>query len=180
MFVAMGTFSRSKKTQTVKKAQGTCLFLEKQAILPGGSPASRSHPRSRPGRDRAAAARSSRGLLQPWSCDRGESSLGCPCSPATHPGPTASDRVGRKPPHFQYTTWRSHRPSNLKLFIPSKQVNRTTICDAHRVYSKYHICCTFQQRAFKTLQAAFSRSSIAANVNVTTATRGRRRVTAVS
>lgn len=80
----------------------------KASRLPGVSPASRSHPRSRPGRDRAAAARSSRGLLQPWSCDRGESNLGCPCSPVTHPGPTASDRVGRNTHNFPSTQRGGH------------------------------------------------------------------------
>lgn len=46
------------------------------------------------------------------------------------------------------------------------------IRDAHGVYSKDQIGCTFLQKAFKTPLAAFSRSSIAANVNVTVPTRG--------
>lgn len=148
-----GTFSSNKKPSECEKGRRSLSVSGEASRLPGVSPASRSHPRSRPGRDRAAAARSSRGPLQPWSCDRGESSLGCPCSPVTHPGPTASDRVGGKPFH-QYTTWRSPRPSDLNLAIPSKQVNRPTICDAHRVYGRDHVGCAFLRRAFKTRLAA--------------------------
>lgn len=73
--------------------------FRKPSCSPGVSPASRSHPRSRLGRDRAAAARSSKGLLQPWSCDRGASTPGCPCSQGKHSSPTASDREGRNTHH---------------------------------------------------------------------------------
>lgn len=41
-------------------------------LLPGVSPASHSHPHSRPVRGHAAAVHSSRGLLQPLHCGREE------------------------------------------------------------------------------------------------------------
>jgi len=62
------------------------------SIPPGGSPASRSRPRSRAGRSRAAGARSSRDPPPPWHCGTGASAPGCPCSPGRHPGPAASAR----------------------------------------------------------------------------------------
>lgn len=90
-------FLASKKpTKTCVKTTWGSVRFRKPSCSPGVSLASHSHPRSRPGRDRAAAARSSRGLLQPWSCDRGASTPGCPCSQGKHPSPTASDREGRK------------------------------------------------------------------------------------
>lgn len=59
-------------------------------VLPGGSPASRSHPHSPPERGHAGAARSSKGRLPPWSCGTTESNPDCLYSPDSHPGPAVS------------------------------------------------------------------------------------------
>lgn len=71
-----------------------------QCVLPGVSPASHSHPHSRPVHDHAAAAHSSRGLLLPLSCDREASTPCCLYSQVMHPSPTASSgkrwRLGEK------------------------------------------------------------------------------------
>lgn len=59
-------------------------------VLPGVSPASHSHPHSRPVRDHVAAVHSSRGLLLPLSCGKEESALYYPYNQAMHPSLAAS------------------------------------------------------------------------------------------
>ena len=81
-------------------------------VLPGVFPASHSHPHSRPVRDHAAAAHSSRGLLQPSSCGRGESTPYCLYSQVMHPSPTASS--GRRRLWGGHNVWiTSYSPKSL-------------------------------------------------------------------
>lgn len=61
-----------------------------RCVLPGVSPANHSHPHSRPVHDHAAAAHSSRDLLQPLSCGTEESAPYCLYSQVMHPSPTES------------------------------------------------------------------------------------------
>lgn len=89
-------------------------------VLPGVSPASHSHPHSQLVRDRAAAARSSRGLLLPSSCGREESTPYCLYSQVMHPSLTVSGgkrrRLGgitHKKKHF--IQWSNHHGSPQSL-----------------------------------------------------------------